>query len=106
MTRAEKERETARLWQYNLRQKVLFHLGGCCVRCGFKDSRALQIDHVHGDGLLHRSTTNWRWRYQEVLDSASGDTFQLLCANCNWIKRAEQNENSTIKMRLRKQLRK
>src|SRR5262245_4193654 len=34
-----------------VRLEILLLLGGAfCVRCGFDDVRALQIDHVHGNG--------------------------------------------------------
>lgn len=60
-----------------------------CVKCGFSDRRALQIDHVHGGG----SRTNHlgsAFLLKEIL--ANPSNFQILCANCNWIKRSENNE--------------
>lgn len=53
----------------------------------------LQFDHIHGDGK--KDITNNRHGYvTSVLKSvmANEDKFQLLCANCNWIKRAENHE--------------
>lgn len=73
-----------------LGQKVLEVLGKICVRCGFDDNRALQIDHIHGGGSKHIKSTSWFIRYKQVLNDPSD--FQLLCANCNWIKRAENKE--------------
>ncbi len=75
-----------------LREKCLVKLGGCCGKCGFKDKRALQIDHVNGGGsqesrLSRLGTPRY---YRKVLAAASG--YQLLCANCNWIKRHERGE--------------
>jgi len=75
------------------RRKVLEKLGGKCVRCGFSDVRALQVDHVHGGGCMElMELGHGRSRfYKEVLADSEG-RYQLLCANCNWIKRAENNE--------------
>lgn len=75
-----------------LRQAVLDVLGGQCLRCGFIDSRALQIDHVHGGGTQERKRLkNPQSFYNKVLRDQSG--YQLLCANCNWIKKHEQQEH-------------
>lgn len=74
-----------------LRRRVIEKLGGKCVRCGFSDSRALQIDHVNGGGTQE----NRREGNVRVMRMALADTegkYQLLCANCNWIKRWENRE--------------
>lgn len=78
-----------------MRVAAIAYLGGVCSRCGFDDHRALQIDHVRGGGTAERraqGTRNSRGIYRRILaDAASGD-YALLCANCNWIKRAELGE--------------
>lgn len=79
-------------YQQHKRKKVIAYLGGKCVRCGFDDIRALQIDHVNGGGGQYCRSISWNKRYAEILTSVPGDKFQCLCANCNWIKRAECNE--------------
>ena len=64
-------------------------LGGPkCNRCGFDDPRALQIDHVDNDGFLFGKSRGGLKVYQEVIKKA-GAGFQVLCSNCNWIKKAE-----------------
>lgn len=66
-------------------------LGGICVRCGFSDERALQIDHVDGGGGMERAQIKSRSVfYRKVVEDQKG--YQLLCANCNWIKRHENQE--------------
>lgn len=83
--------------QRNLRAEVLEVMGNKCARCGFADWRALQIDHVNGGGTEHRKTnrahpvTYLREVREAVL--AESKEFQLLCANCNWIKRYENKEH-------------
>ena len=68
-------------------------LGGKCCHCGFdRDERALQIDHVHGGGNQERQQLkSTRALYRKVLADVAG-LYQLLCANCNWIKRHENKE--------------
>jgi hypothetical protein len=66
-----------------LREKAHRILGDKCIHCGIRDYRCMQIDHINDDG------------YRDSLDTAGicrkiikGDKegYQLLCANCNWIK--------------------
>ena len=68
-------------------------LGGKCVSCGMSDERVLQFDHINGGGSKemrgrrsHRATMT-----KEIISGARSD-IQLLCANCNWIKRWEKHE--------------
>jgi hypothetical protein len=72
------------------RAQFLDDLGGRCVRCGFSDPRALQVDHVAGRNGQPRGATNSRKFYEYVL--AHREEFQLLCANCNIIKKMELSE--------------
>lgn len=79
-----------------LRDKTIDILGGKCVRCGFSDKRALQIDHINGGGSKERKERTYKKQFhQVVIDSfiANEGKYQLLCANCNWIKRFEKNEH-------------
>ena len=74
-----------------VRRQVLEAYGSICSRCGFADERALQLDHVKGGG--YREYKELRGRlgvYKRALTHLS--EYQLLCANCNWIKRVENNE--------------
>jgi hypothetical protein len=77
-----------------LRLRVIQHLGGHCIRCGYATpGPALQIDHVNGDGAASRRGDASPGR---VLRDALYDTegrYQLLCANCNNIKRIENGEH-------------
>jgi len=76
---------------YGLRQQILNKFGNRCNKCGFSDKRALQIDHVNGGGgkeIHHIGSLNYAIK---VLNDTNGE-YQLLCSNCNWIKRYENNE--------------
>lgn len=74
-----------------LRLKVLALLGDKCIICGFSDERALQIDHVNSDGFKERKISGTTFFYH-VLNNLESERYQILCANCNWIKRREKNE--------------
>lgn len=82
-----------------LRAQVLTVLGEKCARCGFADKRALQVDHREGNGTRER---RWRTKAGRICQSGiptyrrvlrEPEEYQLLCANCNWIKKAERREN-------------
>lgn len=64
----------------------------CLVPGGCTDIRALQIDHINGGGL---KDVRGQKVYYKILKMAKEDAqkeYQLLCANCNWIKRFNRNE--------------
>ena len=76
-----------------LRLTIIKKLGGKCVRCGFQDYRALQVDHKEGGG--HRTwqeTRSPERYYKNILENLESGNYQLLCANCNLIKRYERQE--------------
>lgn len=71
------------------RTEVLSLLGGKCVECGFSDHRALHVDHVNNDGYEDRKKLKSVYqRYMAVMGDTEG-RYQLLCANCNFIKKYE-----------------
>ena len=74
---------------YNSYYKSLVYkkLGNKCKRCSFSDIRALQIDHVNDDAD-YSVIKNRISLFKEILDDTA-NRFQILCANCNWIKRVE-----------------
>jgi hypothetical protein len=76
------------------RAEILALLGNRCVRCGFSDPRALQIDHIHGKGREERYNGGWTY-YTNLLAKikAGSKDYQILCSNCNWIKRSELKED-------------
>lgn len=82
------------------RSSIFEMLGYKCARCGFDDIRALQIDHKNGSGNNERKLNVGRQDYyKRILDKiADGSTeYQILCANCNWIKKFENNENKNAR---------
>jgi hypothetical protein len=78
-----------------LKQKVFDILGNACTICGFNDKRALQFDHINGDGYLERKKLRsgmGLWR-SFIRDPKIKERIQVLCCNHNWIKRYENNEH-------------
>jgi len=69
-------------------------MGNVCCKCGFSDSRALQIDHINGGGIKERKAYNTKDFVRIVIASLNKNEnkYQLLCTNCNWIKRHENQE--------------
>ena len=81
------------------KDKLFEILGGKkCKICGFNDERALQFDHINGGG-----TTEFR-KYgngismlsRHLKDPNVRNKLQVLCSNCNWIKRVENKEVKLI----------
>ena len=81
---------------FNLRKETIFAYGGKCKFCGFSDSRALQIDHINGGGrkeIREKFKKSSRgFLYWLKKNNFPSDEYQLLCANCNQIKRHTNKE--------------
>lgn len=94
LTKRDELSKTYKERHHFIRLKTLNILGGKCKRCGFSDFRALQIDHIKGDGSKDTRMGGGRY-YKHILEMTEEDRnkkYQLLCANCNWIKRYENGE--------------
>ena len=87
----KKDNSYFRMRAHRARKKVIEALGGKCVKCGFSDWRALQIDHINGGG--HRELKILTRYKMYKLAAAFPKKYQLLCANCNWIKRYKNGEH-------------
>jgi hypothetical protein len=98
-------REGRRFHRVNVRKDIQSFFGSICCKCGFSDWRALQIDHINGGGLhdpVSKGGKTWRFRkYIRDNPEEAKLKYQLLCANCNWIKRYEMNENSNNSKRIK-----
>lgn len=78
-----------RAWDRGRRLKAIAILGGICVKCGFTDWKALQIDHIYGGGTYEGTHV----ALEEVLRRRNLEKYQLLCANCNAIKKIDNEEH-------------
>ena len=62
-----------------------------CAKCGFSDIRALTVDHKNGGGCDHRKQikkplNDW------IAQHNFPEEFQILCMNCQVIKKIENGE--------------
>ena len=75
------------------RIKIMNILGKKCIKCGYSDIRAIAIDHINGGGSKERNLAGGSY-YSFVLKKLKKDAkdYQLLCYNCNQIKKIENNE--------------
>jgi hypothetical protein len=80
-----------------LKTKAFTLLGGKCVNpynlphpdwCNYW--RCLQVDHKNGGGRKEKKKLGTNGIYNRVLKHP--EEYQLLCSNCNWIKRYENKE--------------
>jgi len=88
------DRESYHRQYWAWRREIFQRLGEKCCRCGFSDSRALQIDHKNGGGSREWKARGWK-HLRTILENLND--YQILCANCNWIKRHERGEVNTRK---------
>lgn len=77
-------------------QQALIMLGYRCARCGYDEApRAFQIDHVNGGGRAEFRRIGYYKIVARVLRGEPG--YQLLCANCNVIKRFANGEGCRVR---------
>jgi hypothetical protein len=86
-----------KIWRRKKRREVIDALGGKCIKCGCSDWRCLQIDHINGGGSIELKEFNKKriQYYKKILElvlTGKNIDYQLLCANCNWIKKFENDE--------------
>lgn len=86
----------AATWRAALRYGALVRYSGSdppkCVSCGFDNIKALQIDHVDGDGLLERKNHPNDATMLGLKRRGYPPGYQVLCANCQWVKRDIKQE--------------
>jgi hypothetical protein len=64
-----------------------------CCRCQANDLRFLCLDHMNSDGAEHRKKVgNGRGVYRDLEKRNFPEGFQVLCQNCNFIKKHDMKE--------------
>lgn len=94
--RSKEYRAYQRQRSKRIRLEAIDLLGGVCQTCGFSDVRALQFDHINGGGSKDRvKSGNSSYVASLIIKNfpESKNKYQVLCANCNWIKRFVQKEH-------------
>jgi 5-methylcytosine-specific restriction endonuclease McrA len=95
----EELRERSRQQRERIRENILTLFGRKCTRCGYdRDVRALQVDHIYRTTAPRNSTARSGYGlYIRILNGTFPvSDFQLLCANCNWLKKLDNKEHSPI----------
>jgi len=69
----EKQKQCDARWRRNhrkiIRKLALETLGGKCIKCGFSDSRALQVDHINGGGKKEFKNLKNESFYKKVIEN-------------------------------------
>lgn len=93
--RAHRTQRRAKQHRYyqKLKQDIFDHYGRKCAHCPIDDLRVLTIDHINGGGTKHRKTfkspaTFYTWLRRNNFPKG----YQILCMNCQWLKRLTNNE--------------
>lgn len=77
------------------RLKAIKHLNPelKCERCGIDDIRILTIDHKNNDGYKERQKKTSYRIYKDIAEMdiiEAKKLYQVLCRNCNWLRRYEE----------------
>lgn len=78
--------ELGRLRQQGYKKYVLGQLGGFCFCCGENEIDFLTLEHLKGDGNVHRASG--KHIYLDVIkEGFPKDRYGVLCMNCNFARR-------------------
>lgn len=83
----EKYNKQSRDAKSRIRKKLFDLYGDKCVLCEFADKRALTLDHKLNNGSQERKKLGERGVYMKAIKKYSPDEYQILCMNCQFIKR-------------------
>lgn len=86
-----------RQWKERVKIDVFSHYSPnlVCQHCGYSDIRALTLDHINSDGTeqkLKAGVCGGHSLYCWVKKNKYPPIFQVLCMNCQWIKRHVKHE--------------
>ncbi len=94
--KTKKYKKGMRAYRDKIKRLVYEHYspnGIKCKKCSFDDIRALSIDHIKGKGHLHRLKVGFgNALYRWIVRNNYPKGFQILCMNCQFIKRYENKE--------------
>jgi hypothetical protein len=82
-TYCEKHRQMDKNERRRLFEEVLFHYGDKCECCGETRREFLTLDHINGDGAIHRRQTKGG-TMRDIKQRNFPPGFRVLCMNCNW----------------------
>jgi len=89
--------EQSRKAKRKIRDQLFDIYGDTCKECGFDDKRALTLDHIQNNGNVERKELGERGVYQRARDNYLPNEYQILCMNCQFIKKVEtQKQNQHL----------
>ena len=97
----EKHLEQRKAYRQKIKTLVLTYYSRgepTCRTCNEKRLDCLSIDHINGKGAEHRRQLGvsglefYRW----LIKNNYPNGFQVLCMNCQWIKRANNHETRRL----------
>lgn len=101
--RKEAKRKNCRKANRKLKERLCAIYGRKCSnpKCRWKNEDGsfrcdnidiLQLDHKKGGGAKARKGKSSFFIYRNALKEANKNKYQMLCPNCNWLKRIERKE--------------
>lgn len=99
--KGDKWDEQRRLYTIQLKTRLMQILGqDACVYCGCQLFPCLQFDHINSGGTrdakrFGNQSIRMKQYYIKHPEEAR-KTLQVLCANCNWLKRWRNGEDATL----------
>ncbi len=87
---ASKLKQHSEKYRLRRRDEAMDYLGGRVCTCGYSDVRALTIDHINGlEGNPRQQGIKIHNEILNMTETDAREKYQVLCWNCNWIKRME-----------------
>jgi len=79
-----------------VRLAIIDKFGAKCIKCGFDNPKALQLDHIGGGGTTERRVVGGNQKMFRMIlaGKLNARRYQILCANCNAIKRIENYDEA------------
>jgi len=99
------EKYKAQSRKAKIKEKLsLFEMYGCkCAMCGFDDMRALSLDHKNNNGNIEREELGIRGTYRRAKEEYRPEEYQILCMNCQFIKRSIYSNHIDLNIEWRQQ---
>ena len=83
--------------------KLFLMYGDKCQMCGFSDMRALSLDHINNNGNEERKNLGERGVYRRAKSQHMPNEYQILCMNCQFIKRSMHEEHIDLNVEWQQQ---
>lgn len=99
----EKYKEQSRKAKAKEKLKLFLMYGNRCQLCGFSDMRALSLDHKNNNGNDERKLLGERGVYRRAKTTYMPEEYQILCMNCQFIKRSEHEGHINLNIEWQQQ---